>query len=317
MGGDKSTAAADSQIPKKKGFDFFGWFMLLVLVVVTVVTCPDSWILNKVTVQHVWYYGWITAISTGAGVIPFLFFSEEPNKFWMGISNAIAGGMMIAASYSLAYEGSTCSDSWEHPTDGMVKLMNIGHIHPMGRTALGFAIGILFILITKKVLDNFEDLKLGAIEGANAQKMVLIIFVMTLHSLTEGIGIGVSFGGKSGLQLGQFISLSLAVHNIPEGLAVALVLTSRKISNLRSGLWAVFTSLPQPFMAIPAFIFVEKFIPLLPAGLGFAAGAMAYVAVFELLQEAMEDTSVIVTASVGTVACIAMMMMQEAVKTAI
>jgi hypothetical protein len=67
------------------------------------------------------------------------------------------------------------------------------------------------------------------------------IFVMTLHSVSEGIGIGVSFGGKSGTQLGQFISLSLGIHNIPEGLAVALVMRSRGFTKLRTIIWYALT----------------------------------------------------------------------------
>ena len=64
-------------------------------------------------------------------------------------------------------------------------------------------------------------------------------------------------------------------------------------------------------MAIPAFIFVERFVPMLPVGLGFASGAMAYVAFFELLVEAAEDSSVTVTGGVGVVAFIAMIFAQE------
>ena len=71
----------------EKAFDFKGYFALLVVIFITVFTLPSDWGKAKqVSIGHVWYYGWVTAISTGAGVIPF-FFISEPNKFWMGISN--------------------------------------------------------------------------------------------------------------------------------------------------------------------------------------------------------------------------------------
>ena len=177
-------------------------------------------------------------------------------------------------------------------------------------------LGIVFILASKHVLKYFgDDVEFGDVKGVDAQKMLLIIFVMTLHSVSEGISIGVSFG--SGKKLGEFISLSLAVHNVPEGLAVALVSTSKKQSTLRAGLWAVFTSLPQPLMAIPAFICVKAFMPLLPLGLGFASGAMAFVAAFELFPEAAEESSVPITAAVGSLACAAMFWAQQYIKGAV
>ncbi len=68
-------------------FDLFGWITLSILIVITIVTFPRDWRnVSHISIQHVWFYGWITAISTGMGVIPFLFVSE-PSKFWMGISN--------------------------------------------------------------------------------------------------------------------------------------------------------------------------------------------------------------------------------------
>jgi zinc transporter, ZIP family len=80
-------------------------------------------------------------------------------------------------------------------------------------------------------------------------------------------------------------------------------------------LWAIFTSIPQPIFAIPAYLFVEKFATLLPIGLGFAAGAMCYVAVFELLVEAAEETgSVLYTGAVGALSCWLMTAVQNAVR---
>jgi zinc transporter, ZIP family len=122
----------------------------------------------------------------------------------------------------------------------------------------------------------------------------------------------VSFGG--GEALGLFISLALAVHNVPEGLAISLVLVPRGVGWVRAAWWSVFSSLPQPLMAVPAFLFVALFRELLPYGLGFAAGAMIWMVFSELVPDALEESSSNLIAVVATVSVIAIVTFQVLIR---
>lgn len=86
VGNDHSQTSIVEPAAEKHSFDLLGWLLFLVIVAVSIFTCPDLVISQKVTINQVWYYGWITAVSTGLGVVPFYFVSQ-PNQFWMGISN--------------------------------------------------------------------------------------------------------------------------------------------------------------------------------------------------------------------------------------
>ena len=108
---------------------------------------------------------------------------------------------------------------------------------------------------------------------------------------------------------GILITIAIAIHNIPEGLAISLVLVPRGVSVWRAAGWSVFSSLPQPLLAVPAFVFVEAFAPFLPVGLGFAAGAMLWIVWVQLLPDALKEAPgrlVALTTSLSIVAMIAL-----------
>jgi zinc transporter, ZIP family len=235
----------------------------------------------------VFLFALLTAGATGLGAVPFAF-AKHPTRRWLGTSDAVAAGLMLAASFGLIYEG-----------------MSYGPL----RTVVGALLGLVFIVVARRSLQHEEHPAVFAcMSGLDARKALLIVGVMTIHSFTEGIGIGVSFGG--GAALGLFISLALAVHNIPEGLAISLVLVPRGVGWVRASLWSIFSSLPQPLMAVPAFFFVEAFRPLLPYGLGFAAGAMIWMVFSELVPDALEEASSNLVAVVITVSVVAMVAFQ-------
>jgi len=121
----------------------------------------------------------------------------------------------------------------------------------------------------------------------------------------------VSFAGTT--ELGVFITTAIAIHNIPEGLAICLILIPRGTPVWKGSLWSIFTSLPQPLMAVPAFLFVTAFTPLLPVGLGIAAGAMIWMVFSELIPDAIEKTSGGTVGIVVTLAMVALWAFQQLV----
>lgn len=213
---------------------------------------------------QVFVYGLVTALATGLGAIPFALVRRLTGAT-VAYADAIAAGLMLGASFTLVAEG-TRYGTWQ--------------------TIVGANVGVLFILGTERLLRE-RDLAIGSLSGAGARRALLVIVTMTVHSFSEGVAVGVAFGGGS--QLGLLITIAIAVHNIPEGLAISASLRARGSTLAACAWWSVFSSLPQPLMAVPSFLFVEVFTPLLPYGLGFAAGAMTFMVFQELLPEAYEE----------------------------
>ena len=208
--------------------------------------------------------GLATALATGLGALPFRFIKETSPRVF-AIANSIAAGLMLGASFGLVVEGA-----------------NFG----MPQTVLGGALGVLMVLAGEKLFEGRET-SIGDVRGKDARRTLLLLAVMTVHSFSEGVAVGVAFGG--GEKLATMITVAIAVHNIPEGLAISAVLRSRGSSLRACAGWSIFSSLPQPLMAVPAFLFVDAFTPVLPYGLGFAAGAMVFMVLLELLPEAYES----------------------------
>lgn len=229
----------------------------------------------------------LTAVTTGVGALP-LAAARHVGARTAGWAHAAAGGLMLAASHALINEGLTL--------DAALAMAGV------------FA-GLVAIVGADRWLEGAGDVEVAELAGADARRALLILGVMTAHSFAEGVGVGVSFAGREGL--GAFITTAIALHNVPEGLAIALVLVPRGTPVWKAAAWAVFTSLPQPLMAVPAFAFVEWFRPLLPFGFGFAAGAMLWMVFAELLPDALKRADARSAGSAVVLAFIAMMLVQR------
>jgi zinc transporter ZupT len=237
-------------------------------------------------VAQVFLFGLATALATGLGAIPFAFVRSISPRV-VAYTNALASGLMLGASFGLLAEGA-----------------DYGRL----ATLIGANLGVLFVLFAGRLLGD-RELQFGGIRGEDARKMTLIVLVMTVHSIAEGVAIGTAFAG--GTTLALVITAAIAVHNVPEGLAISAVLRPRGATIAACAGWSIVSSLPQPLLAVPAFLFVETVSGLLPYGIGFAAGAMVFMVLVELLPEAFEAGRRSIIALLVSVAMVAMVLFQQ------
>lgn len=222
--------------------------------------------------------GIAASLACGLGVLPLLIPRLDIARR-IGLGYAFAGGLMVAASvYNLLMPALV------EGTQDATRIL------PVSQIVIGVLLGCAAIygIETRLTPDRLQSVWLRSL---GSRRATLIFIAMSVHSIPEGVAVGVGFGAETHSEslagLGLYMAIAIGIHNIPEGLAIALPLRADGASLWKCFWLAVLTSLPQPIAAIPASLLVWFFEPLMLPLLGFAAGAMMYVVVEELLPEAV------------------------------
>lgn len=190
-----------------------------------------------------------------------------------------ASGVMIAASiWSLLIPAIEMSES-----QGKIAWVP---------AAIGFLLGITFLLVLDSVIPHLH-LKSDKPEGIKSKlkKTTMMVFAVTLHNIPEGMAVGVTFAGaltqNAGITMaGAFaLAIGIAIQNFPEGAIISMPLKSEGISKTKAFLYGTLSGIVEPIGAIITILLTNAVVPMLPYLLAFAAGAMIYVVVEELIPE--------------------------------
>lgn len=158
--------------------------------------------------------------------------------------------------------------------------------------AVGFLLGMMFLLVLDSIIPHIH-LETDKPEGVKLKlkKTTMMLFAVTLHNIPEGISLGVIFAGaligNSGITMAGAIALAcgIAIQNFPEGAIVSMPLKSEGLSKSKAFLYGSLSGIVEPIAAIITLLLSNMLIPVLPYLLSFAAGAMIYVVVEELIPE--------------------------------
>ncbi len=225
-----------------------------------------------------------TWLVTAAGAALVFVFGNASRK-WLDGMLGFTGGVMIAASY------------WSLLAPSIEMSERMGML-PWLPPAVGFALGALFIFVLDKYVPhlhiNFDP---SASEGLRTQwrSTTLLILAITLHNIPEGLAVGVLFGGVAAgipeATIGGAVALAIGIglQNFPEGFAVSMPLRRHGLSRLRSFWYGQLSAIVEPVAGVLGAMAVLWMQPILPYALAFAAGAMIYVVIEEVVPETQQD----------------------------
>lgn len=230
------------------------------------------------------YASLFTWILTALGA-SLVFFFKKMNRGLLDGMLGFTGGVMVAASFwSLLAPGIAMS-----PGEGFIKVMP---------SAIGFGLGALFLYGLDKILPHLHiNFKENEKEGVKSpwHRTTLLVSAITMHNIPEGLAVGVLFGGVAAgipeATIGGAVALALGigVQNFPEGIAVSMPLRRQGVSRFKSFWYGQLSAIVEPIAAVFGALAVTFFTPILPYALAFAAGAMIFVVVEEVIPETQRD----------------------------
>ena len=217
-----------------------------------------------------------------------VFFFKKANRAVLDGMLGFTGGVMVAASFwSLLAPAIENSQG-----EGFVKVIP---------AASGFAFGALVLFGLDKILPHLHiNFRVSEAEGIKTKwhRTVLLVLAITLHNIPEGLAVGVLFGAAStltGVEQTQMViaaitlAIGIGIQNFPEGFAVSMPLRRQGLSRFKSFWYGQLSAIVEPIAAVLGALAVTFFTPILPYALAFAAGAMIFVVVEEVVPETQRD----------------------------
>ncbi len=234
----------------------------------------------------------------------FVFFFKTMNRVVLDGMLGFTGGVMVADSiWSLLAPAIEMTSG-----EGFIKVIP---------ASVGFFLGALFIFGLDKVLPHLH-INFQESEGVKSpwQRTTLLVLAITLHNIPEGLAVGVLFGGvaagipEASIAGALTLAIGIGIQNFPEGIAVSMPLRRMGMSRRKSFMYGQASALVEPVAGVLGAVAVTFFTPLLPYALAFAAGAMIFVVVEEVIPETQQDNNTDI-ATLGFIGGFIVMMMLD------